>query len=129
MRMNGELNSSDYEDAVAENPRINELSALMSVREAPRCTARYLEPKVRANPGGIEIIFRDGTSSGLAETEYPAGHPARRKDGILLLINMLHKNLRCRFDAPKQQALLALCLDHERLMQMAVCEFTDAFAN
>jgi 2-methylcitrate dehydratase len=80
MLMNGELNSTDYEDEAAENPSIDELRALMSVREEPRYTARYLDPKVRANPSGIEIIFRDGTSSGLVESEYPAGHPARRKD-------------------------------------------------
>jgi 2-methylcitrate dehydratase len=128
MLMNGELNSTDYEDEAAENPRIDQLRTLMSVREEPQYTARYLDPKVRANPSGIEIIFKDGTSSGVVETAYPAGHPARRKDGIPLLINKLKRNLRRRFDASRQEKLLALCLDHETLLRTPVNALTDAFA-
>ncbi len=128
MLMNGELNSTDYEDEAAENPRIDQLRALMSVREEPQYTARYLDAKLRANPSGIEIVFKDGTSSGLVETENPAGHPARRKDGISLLINKLQRNLGRRFDAGRQQTLLALCLDHERFARTAVWEFMDEFA-
>jgi len=127
--LKGELTADDYEDEAAANPRIDHLRALMRVREEPQYTARYLDPALRANPSGIEIMFRDGASSGLIETDYPVGHPARRKDGIPLLINKLEKSITRRLDMSRRHALLALCMDPERLSGTAVNTFTDAFAN
>lgn len=127
--LKGALTTDDYEDEAAADPRIGQLRALMSVRENPQYTARYLDPRLRANPAGIEIMFRDGARSGLIETDYPVGHPARRKDGLPLLINKLEKNIARRYDISRQRVLLALCVDPERLSRTAVSTFTDAFAN
>jgi len=124
--LHGRLTAEDYEDEVASDPRIDRLRDLMTVAENPRYTELYRDPVRRANPNAIEVVFKDGTRSGLAEALYPVGHSSRREEGIPLLIRKFEKNVARRF--PKRQALIkALCLDHERLMATPVNEFSDLF--
>lgn len=125
--LHGKLTAEDYEDEAAADPRIDKLRSLMTATEDPRYTESYLDPARRANPNSIEVCFRDGTSTGRAEVEYPVGHPRRREEGIPLLIEKFEKNLSRRFPKERQQLIRALCLDHERLMNMPANEFTDMF--
>lgn len=126
--LRGRLTAADYEDDVAADPRIDKLRELMTVTENPAYTARYLDPVLRANPNGIEVVFKDGASTGLVERENPVGHPVRRNDGIPLLINKLSDRLE-RYYSPGQRGnILERCLDHATLLNTAVPVFTDSFA-
>ena len=124
--LRGRLTADDYEDEVAADPRIDRLRSLMTVSENPRYTEIYLDPVRRANPNAIEVCFKDGTGSGLIEVEYPVGHPSRRQEGLPLLIKKFERNVARRL--PRQQrSISTLCLDHKRLMDTPVNEFTDLF--
>jgi 2-methylcitrate dehydratase len=122
--LHGRLTAEDYEDEVAADPRIDRLRGLMNVSENPRYTTLYRDPKVRANANAIEVRFRDGTGSGLVEALYPVGHSSRREEGIPLLVRKFEQRVARRFPKRKD-AILALCLDHARLMAMPVHEFSD----
>ena len=125
--LHGRLTADDYEDDAAAYPRIDSLRSLMTVTEDPRYTESYLDPARRANPNSMEVCFRDGTRAGPVEVEYPVGHPRRRQEGIPLLIEKFEKNLSRRFPTERQQRIGAMCLDHERLMNTPVNQFTDMF--
>jgi len=126
--LNGRLTAEDYEDDVAADPRIDRLRLLMNVSENQRHNESYRDPGRRGNPGSIEVLYKDGTSSGTIEVEFPAGHPRRRKEGVPLLIKKFEAGLARRFPQEKQRAISALCMDHERLMNTPVNVFSDMLA-
>lgn len=126
--LHGRLTANDYEDEVAADPRIDELRALMKLTENPRYTQMLRDPASGANPNAMEIVFRDGGSTGLVEVAYPIGHPRRRVEGIPVLIRKFENNLARRFTPERRRAISALCLDHARLARTPVNEFTDLFA-
>ncbi len=126
--LRGKLTAADYEDEAATDPRIDRLRALMTVTENPAYTARYNDAVLRANPNGIEIVFKDGSGTGLVEHDNPVGHPSRRADGIPLLINKLSERVARRYPAAQQQKIDAVCLDHQRFIDMPVPAFTDLLA-
>ena len=126
--LHGRLTANDYEDDIAADPRIDRLRELMQLREEPRYTAMVRDPASGANPNAIEVCFRDGTSTGVVEVEYPVGHPRRRAEGIPLLIRKFEGNLARRYTPERQRSISALCLDHERLMVTPVNAFTDMLA-
>lgn len=126
--LQGKLTANDYADEVASDPRIDRLRALMQVTESPRYTALLRDRAIGANPNAIEVIYKDGTSSGVIEVEFPVGHPRRREEGIPQLIRKFESNLALRFAAGRRRAIMALCLDHARLADTPVHEFTDLFA-
>lgn len=124
--LHGRLTADDYEDEAAADPRIDWLRSLMTVNEDPRYTEIYRDPARRANPNAIEVLFKDGTSSGLVEVEYPVGHSSRREEGLPILINKFERSVAHRFPQ-RQGAIGALCLDHKRLMGTSVNDFSDLF--
>lgn len=125
--LHGRLTANDYADEVAADTRIERLRALMTVSEEPRFTAGYYDMERRANGNAIEIVFKDGSSSGRVEVEFPVGHSSRRNEGLPLLIAKFERNVTRRFPPARQHAITSLCLDHERLMNTPVDEFTDLF--
>ncbi len=126
--LRGKLTAADYEDESAADPRIDPLRALMIVTENPAYTARVNDAKLRANPNGIEVVFKDGTTTGLIEHDNPVGHPSRRKEGIPLLINKLSERLQGRYTTQRAQQVRELCLDHQQFMDTAVPVFMDLLA-
>ncbi len=124
--LHGRLTADDYEDEAAADPRIDRLRSLMTVNEDPRYTEIYRDPARRANPNAIEVLFKDGTSSGLVEVEYPVGHSSRREEGFPILIKKFERSVAHRFPQ-RQGAIGALCLDHQRLMGTPVNDFSDLF--
>ena len=126
--MRGKLTAADYEDEAAADPRIDRLRALMTVTENPAYTARVNDPALRSNPNGIEVVFRDGTTTGLVEHDNPVGHPSRRAQGLPLLVEKLMVRVAQRYPADKQQIIRELCQDHQRFMGMTVPEFTGLLA-
>ena len=126
--LRGQLTAADYEDESAADPRIDRLRALMTVTEVPGYTARYADPALRANPNGIEILYKDGTSSGLIERENPVGHPSRRAEGLALLVNKFSDRLVRRYPTRRLNRIRALCVNHARFVDTTVPDFTDLLA-
>jgi 2-methylcitrate dehydratase PrpD len=127
--LRGKLKAHDYEDVAAADPRIDQLRSLMTVTESQRYNESYLDKSRRANPTAIEVCFKDGSSSGVVEVEYPAGHPRRRKEAMPMLLEKFHQALALRFPAERQRAISAVCLDHQRMLGTPVSAFTELFAN
>jgi 2-methylcitrate dehydratase len=126
--MKGSLHAHDYEDDAAADPRIDRLRALMTVTEDAGYSAMYLDPSRGANPNSIEVMFKDGSTSGVIEVLYPPGHPARRKEGIPLLAAKFEHAVKARFDAAQTQRIIERCNDPVALAGMPVYEFTDMFS-
>ncbi|HYH43435.1 MAG TPA: MmgE/PrpD family protein, partial [Burkholderiales bacterium] len=121
----GGLTARDYEDDVAADPRIDALRALMHISEDTGYSAAFYDQSRRSNATRVEVFFRDGTSTGVAETPYPIGHPSRRTDAIPLLEAKFHASLPQVY-APKQQhAIFEALSDQVALEAMPVHEFVD----
>lgn len=123
----GELNADHYEDQVAADPRIDALRDTMSVEEEPRYTKDYLDPDKRSIANAVQVFFKDGTHTDQVAVEYPLGHRRRRTEGIPLLVEKFSTNLRTRFSDKQADDILALCEDAQRLNDMPVPQFMEAF--
>ena len=124
----GRLSAADYEDSVAQDPRIDALRDKMSVEVDERYTREYLEADKRSIANAVQIFYKDGTKSKKVEVEYPIGHRRRRDEGIPLLIEKFQRNL-ARKISPKNIAKISeICADGARLESMAFNEFSDLFA-
>jgi len=119
----GRLTADDYEDAAAEDPRIDRLRERIEVVENPRFTADYYDPDKRAIGNALRVHFVDGTATDRIEIEYPLGHRRRRAEGIPLLLEKLARNLRSRFNEARAARIEALCRDRDALESMPVDAF------
>ena len=77
----GRLTATDYEDAIACDPRIDTLREKMLCLEEPRFTRDYHDPDKRSIANGITVEFQDGSKLGEVVIEYPLGHRLRRGEG------------------------------------------------
>jgi 2-methylcitrate dehydratase len=125
----GELTADHYEDAVARDPRIDELRDKMTCVEDPQYSKDYLDPEKRSIANAVQIFFTDGWSTAKVAVEYPIGHRRRRAEGIPLLLKKFEANLASRFPPEQCAKILRLCGDSTQLDAMPVNEFTDMFAN
>ena len=122
----GRLTAADYEDAVAADSRIEALRAKVECVEEPRFTADYHDPEKRSIANALRVELDDGT--GLEETvEFPIGHRRRREEGMPLLVEKFKTNLRRRFAEERQQRILEVSLNRERLEATAVSEYVDLY--
>lgn len=125
----GRLTASDYEDAVAADPRIDALRVKITCVEDPAFTRDYHDPEKRSIANAMTIELTDGTVLPEVLVEYPIGHKRRRADGIPLLEAKFRTNLARRFVEKRQRAILDVSLDQERLEAMAVNDYVDLYAN
>jgi 2-methylcitrate dehydratase len=123
----GRLTAADYEDDVAKDPRIDKLRAKITCVEDKRFSRDYHDPKKRSIANALTVEFKDGTKLEEVVCEYPIGHKRRRKEGMPLLVEKFKTNLARRLPPQRQQALLELCLDAQRLASTPVNEFVDLF--
>jgi len=123
----GGLTANHYEDATANDPRVDALRAKMIVREDPRYTCEYLEPDKRSIANAVQVFFRDGSSTEKVEVEYPVGHRRRREEGKPLLVKKFKANAETRFPAEQVGRILTLFEDVRRLEAMPVNEFVEIF--
>ncbi len=121
----GRLTAADYEDNIANDPRIDALRAKMTCVEDKQFSKDYHHPDKRSIANGITIEYKDGTRTKEIVVEYPIGHKRRRKEGMPVLIEKFRVNLARRFPAKQQQAILDAALDAKRLEAMPVNEFVD----
>jgi 2-methylcitrate dehydratase len=125
--IHGRLTAADYEDSVAQDPRIDVLRAKMECVEDPQFTKDYFDPDKRSIPNALTVEFNDGSKLAEVEVDYPIGHKRRRADGIPLLVEKFRTNLARRFPQKQQQAILAVSLDQATLEAMPVNEYVDLY--
>ncbi len=119
----GRLTAADYEDSVADDPRIDALRARMEVRENERFTKDYFNPAKRYIGNALQVFFNDGSSSDRVEVNFPIGHRERRGEGIPLLKQKFADSIAPKLKKKQWAELDALCADRERLAQTAVDDF------
>lgn len=123
----GTLSADHYEDAVAQDSRIDDLRQRMIAVEENRYSHDYLDESKRSIANAIQVFFKDGTVTEKVEVEYPIGHRRRRKEAIPLLEQKFESNLRSRFPEKQVKAILNLCRDQEVLERTSVHQFVDLF--
>jgi 2-methylcitrate dehydratase len=125
--MKGNLVAADYEDDVAQDPRVDALRAKMACVENKQYTRDYLSPDKRSIANAVQVFFKDGGKTENVAVEYPVGHRRRRNEGVPLLEAKFRNNLARRFAEKQRQAIFALCADQNRLEATPVNEFVDLF--
>ena len=123
--IHGRLTAGDYEDDTAQDPRVDELRARMTVTENKQFSIDYLDPDKRAIGNAVQVFFRDGSATDRVEVNYPIGHRRRRSEGIPLLLEKFRRNLATRFDADRVDKIYNVCDHQDRLEAMPVDEFMD----
>ena len=123
----GRLTAADYEDSVANDPRIDELRDKIICVEDSAFTADYHNPEKRAIANALKVEFNDGTALDEVVCEYPIGHKRRREDGIPLLEAKFRTNLARRFPEKQQQRILDVSLNQAQLEHMPVHEYVDLY--
>ncbi len=123
----GRLTAEDYEDAVAADPRIDELRDKITCVEDKQFTKDYHDPEKRSIANAVTVEFSDGRKLKEVVVEYPIGHKRRRKEGMPVLVEKFRTNLARQFPARQQQRILELCMDAKALEATPVHEFVDLF--
>ena len=121
--LKGNLVAEDYEDDVAQDPRIDELRSKMVVTENKKYSEDYLDPEKRSIANKLKVHFNDGSSTEEIEVEYPIGHRRRRNEGIPVLENKFLSNLKTVFDEEKSEKIYKEFLDFDKLTSMSVVDF------
>jgi 2-methylcitrate dehydratase len=121
----GRLTASDYEDAIAKDPRIDVLRDKIVCVEDPTFTKDYHDPKKRSIANALTVEFTDGKKMKEIVVEYPIGHKRRRKEGMPVLVAKFKTNLARQFPPKQAAAILALCSDAKKLSATPVNEFVD----
>jgi 2-methylcitrate dehydratase len=125
--IHGRLTAADYEDAVAQDARIDVMRAKMECVEDAQFTQDYHDPEKRSIANGLTVEFSDGSKFDEVVVEYPIGHKRRRDEGIPLLVEKFRTNLARRFPVRQQLAILDVSLDQARLEAMPVNEYVDLY--
>ena len=125
--IHGRLEATDFEDAFAVDPRIDQLRAKTTVVEDPQDTKDFVDPAKRSSANAVQVFFTDGTQTPKVEVEYPMGHPRRRSDFLPVLRQRLENSLARRYPSRQQTPLLGLYDDPRRLDAMPVHDFVELF--
>lgn len=124
--LHGKLTAESYEDAFAEDPRIDRLREKMHVEEETQMTKDYYDPDKRAIGNAIQIEFSDGSQTQEIRVDYPIGHRCRRDEGIPLLMEKFTAAVEQSFSPKQTEAILTRFGDPETLKAMSIVDFMDA---
>jgi 2-methylcitrate dehydratase len=119
----GRLTAADYEDTVANDPRVDELRARMLVRENTTFTEEYYAADKRYIGNAVQVFFRNGGSTERAHVDFPIGHRKRRAEGIPVLKQKFESSVAAHFSPPQTARIAALFADRAKLEVMPVHEF------
>ncbi len=123
--IHGEVTANSYSDAVAADPRIDALRERMRVVEDKRYSADYLDPEKRSIANAVEVRFKDGSTTGKVEVEFPIGHRRRRREAMPLLYEKFRSNASVRFPNERVGELVALFKEPKTIDEMPVHELMD----
>jgi 2-methylcitrate dehydratase len=119
----GRLNAADYEDRVADDPRVDALRAKMQVKENPTFTQEYYDPNKRYIGNAVQVFFKDGTASQRVQVDYPIGHRKRREEGMPVLVKKFEASVAEHFNPKQTESIKAMFVDRGTLAAMPVSEF------
>lgn len=119
----GRLTAADYDDAVANDPRVDALRAKMEVVEHPDFTRDYYDAEKRFIGNALTVTFNDGTQTERVEVSVPIGHRQRRSEGLPLLEKKFQSSFVPKLGKERFAKLDALCRDAKRLQTTAVDDF------
>jgi 2-methylcitrate dehydratase len=122
----GRLTAADYEDSIANDPRVDKLRGLMQVRENQQFTQEYYAADKRHIGNALQVFFRDGTATERVAVDFPIGHRKRRKEGMPVLVKKFEAAVATHFGPKQSEAIRALFADRAKLEQMPVQEFVAA---
>ena len=123
--LKGDLVAEDYEDDVANDPRVDSLRNKMFIEENKKYSSDYLDPEKRSIANELQIIFKDGSSTEKVEVEYPIGHRRRREEGIPVLIKKFEENLKTQFSSERVEKIMKICEDQTVLEGLNVTDFME----
>lgn len=122
----GRLQASDYEDAIAKDPRVDALRNKMKVTENVTFTQEYYAPEKRYIGNAVQVFFTDGTSTERIAVDYPIGHRKRRAEGMPVLVKKFEASVAAHFSPKQTESIKALFADRAKLEKMPVQEFVAA---
>lgn len=122
----GRLAATDYDDAVAADPRIDRLRATMSVRENETFTREYYDADRRHIGNALQVFFKDGSATARVQVDFPVGHRKRRAEGLPLMRQKYAQSAAALYGAAQLPQVQALFADPARLDAMPVQEFMAA---
>ena len=125
----GRLSAADYEDDVANDPRVDALRAKMQVRENEKFTKEYYEADKRHIGNAVQVFFKDGTKSERVEVNFPVGHRKRRDEGIPLLVRKFEQSVAAHYPAAQAAKIVALFKDAAALDAMPVRDLQAALVS
>lgn len=123
----GTLTAEHYEDAVARDPRIDELRKRTTITENPQYSADYADPDRRSVANALQIHFQDRTSTNRVELEYPLGHRRRRAECFPALEKKLLNALATRMPPTRAGRVFEMVSNPQRFDSMAVPDFVELF--
>ena len=119
----GRLTAADYEDSIANDPRVDRLRSAMQVRENPQFTQEYYAADKRFIGNAVQVFFRDGSSTPRIAVDFPIGHRKRRAEGMPVLVRKFEASVAAHFTPKQTESIKALFADRARLEQLPVQEF------
>jgi 2-methylcitrate dehydratase len=119
----GRLEASDYEDAVATDPRVDALRANMQVKENVEFTKDYYDPQKRYIGNAVQVFFKDGSASPRVAVDFPIGHRKRRAEGMPVLVKKFESSVAAHFQPKQTESIKAMFVDRKALMAMPVSDF------
>jgi 2-methylcitrate dehydratase len=122
----GHLTAADYEDSVAQDPRVDALRARMQVRENPAFTKDYYAADKRYIGNAVQVFFTDGTATPRIEVDVPIGHRRRRAEGRPLLVQKFEAAVAAHFPAKQAALVQSLFANSAKLDATSVNEFMSA---
>jgi 2-methylcitrate dehydratase len=122
----GRLSADDYEDKIANDPRVDALRSKMEVKENPTFTSEYYAADKRYIGNAIQVFFKGGTKSERVRVDYPIGHRKRRAEGMPVLVKKFEASVAEHFAAKQAAAIQALFADAKKLDAMPVHVFVAA---
>ena len=123
----GDLTAEHYEDATAQDPRIDALREKMTCVEDPQYSKDYLDPEKRSIANAVQVTWRDGSQTQKVAVEYPIGHRRRRAEAVPLLREKFAENLAGVFADKQARAIIDLFRQPDVLDQTPVHELVDMF--
>ena len=121
--IHGRLTAADYEDEIANDPRVDALRSKMEVVENKSFTKDYFDAEKRYIGNAIQVFFKDGTSTDRIAVDFPIGHRERREEGIPVLKQKFESSVSQKLGQRQWAQLSALCADREKLAATAVDDF------
>ena len=119
----GRLEASDYEDAVATDPRVDALRDKMQVKENAGFTKDYYDPQKRYIGNAVQVFFKDGSASERVAVDFPIGHRKRRAEGMPVLVKKFESSVAAHFQPKQAESIKAMFADRKTLMAMPVSDF------